>query len=112
MGNGADNLYTGTVIRGGTMTYAYDTESYLFEASYDFSKVGVQGLKLLGQYAYAEQDRSPNDVEYTTYHIGASYDVAALKGLSLGIQYETQEKEVGNNDTDTDEVRFRANYKF
>ncbi len=112
MGNGADNLYTGTIIRGGTMTYAYDTESYLFEASYDFSKVGVQGLKLLGQYAYAEQDRSPNDVEYTTYHIGASYDVAALKGLSLGIQYETQNIEVGSADRDIDEVRFRANYKF
>ena len=113
MGNGADNLYTGTIIRGGTNTFLRDTTSYLFEASYDFSKVGVQGLKLLGQYAYAEQDNT--DTEYTTYHIGASYDVAALKGLSLGLQYETQEKEVGTTiktSKDTDEVRFRANYKF
>ena len=111
MGNGADNLYTGTVIRSGGLTYVHDTTSYLFEASYDFSKVGVPGLKLLGQYAYAEQDRS-TDIEFTTYHIGATYDVAALKGLSLGLQYETQNVEIGSADRDIDEVRFRANYKF
>ena len=111
MGNGADNLYTGTVIRGGSNTYAKDTDSYLFAAKYDFSKIGVAGLSALAQYAVAEQDVT--DTDYKTIHASVAYAIPALKGLSVALQYETQDKDVGSAATvTTDEYRFMANYKF
>ena len=113
MGNGADNLYTGTVIRGGSNTYAIDTDSYLFVASYDFSKAGVAGLKVIGQYASSTQGDAHGGVDYDTIHAGVSYVVPALKGLTLDLAYETQDKDAPSRATvTTDEVRFKANYKF
>lgn len=37
-----------------------------------------------------------------------------LKGLTLAVQYETQEKDIKKDiaNPDTDEFRFMANYKF
>jgi hypothetical protein len=110
MGNGADSLYTGTVMRGGGNTYKKDTDSYLFAATYDFSKVGVAGLTALAQYAVSDQGGTTG-ADYTTFHLGASYAVPALKGLTVTLQYETQEVETTTS-VDLDEVRFMANYKF
>ncbi len=115
MGNGADSLYTGTVIRGGANTYAADMDSYLLAATYDFAKVGVPGLTVLGQYAVAEQGTAMGGNDYTTYHLGTTYAFSgALKGFSTTLQFESQERERPgvNNDTTQDEIRFMANYKF
>jgi len=121
MGGGADNLYTGTVIRGGTNTYKADTDSYLFAATYDFSKVGVAGLTALAQYAVSEQSRvgaATTSTDYTTIHASVAYAIPSIKGLSVALQYETQEAETLTYATgvkaavDTDELRFMANYKF
>ena len=127
MGNGADNLYTGTVIRGGANTYQANTDSYKFNVSYDFAQVGVAGLVFGAEYAVANQDKinaaTPNrtvaagtmvDVDYTTYGANLTYAFSGpLKGFTAALQYETQEKEVGATaGVDTDELRFMANYKF
>jgi predicted porin len=116
MGNGADSLYTGTVIRGGSNTYAADMDSYLLAATYDFAQVGVPGLTVLGQYAVAEQGTAMGGNDYTTYHLGATYAFSgALKGFSTTLQFESQERErpvVDAKNGTTDEIRFMANYKF
>ena len=123
IGAGADNLYTNTIIRGGGPAYQANTDAYLFNATYDFAKVGVAGLKAGAQYAVYKQDKITEatlsrainqEIDYTTYGVNASYAFAgALKGLTATVVYETQEKEVGTAPgVDTDEVRFMANYKF
>ncbi|MDD4505498.1 MAG: OprD family outer membrane porin [Sulfurospirillaceae bacterium] len=128
MGGGADNLYTNTIIRGGGEAYQANTDAYLFNATYDFSKIGAAGLKAIGQYAVYNQDnlsvasfkRAVNkEIDYTKYVGALSYDFSgALKGLSVTAVYEAQEKETKTVSTgakasvDTDEVRFMANYKF
>lgn len=125
MGNGADNLYTGTVIRGGANTYQANTDSYKFNVSYDFAQVGVAGLVFGAEYAIAKQDAiSSNskscccyhgfEIDYTTYGANLTYAFSGpLKGFTAALQYETQEKEVGAAaGVDTDEIRFMANYKF
>ena len=103
-------VYTGTLIRASAPQAAKSTDSYRFDITYDFSKVGVAGLKALGSYGYAKQDLAA-DTKYTSYAGAVSYDVAAIKGLSLIAQYETQEKEDAKS-VDTNEFRFLANYKF
>ena len=125
MGNGADNLYTGTTIRGGANTYQANTDSYKFNVSYDFAQVGVAGLVFGAEYAIAKQDAisiaTPNraaanmaEIDYTTYGANLTYAFSGpLKGFTAALQYETQEKEVGAAaGVDTDEIRFMANYKF
>jgi len=115
---GGPSTYTATLIRSSGASLGANTDSYRFDITYDFSKVGVTGLKALASYSQAKQDSSDVfatkvDTKYTSYAGGLSYDVPALKGLSLALQYETQEKEVGTaSGVDTDELRFMANYKF
>ena len=109
VGNGP-GTYTGMPIRASAITLTKDTDSYKFDVSYDFAKAGVTGLKGLVAYRVAEQNAAK--VDYTTYLGSLTYDVAALKGLSLAVIYETQEKETTTASTDQDEIRFQANYKF
>ena len=115
-GNGP-STYTGSLIRASAATAAANTDSYLFTATYDLSKVGVTGLGVLAQYGKINQDSKTgvraNDTELTSYVGAVTYDVAALKGLSFALQYETQENDTdGDSKVDTDELRFLANYKF
>ncbi|NCC11516.1 MAG: outer membrane porin, OprD family, partial [Bacteroidia bacterium] len=115
-GNGP-STYTGSLIRASTETARANTDSYLFTATYDLSKVGVTGLGVLAQYGKIEQDKKTgvraNDTEFTSYVGAVTYDVAALKGLSFALQYETQENDTdGASKFDQDELRFLANYKF
>ncbi|MDD2383976.1 MAG: OprD family outer membrane porin [Sulfurospirillaceae bacterium] len=104
MGNGC-STYTAPLISGAAKTSGKNTDAYKIEATYDFSKAGVSGLKVLAQYV--DIDKVANDETYVAGEI--SYAIPALKGLSLSAQYE---------DVDTDEkadqsnFRFRANYKF
>ena len=117
VGNGPSS-YTGTLIRASAETAAFNTDAYLFTATYDFSKLGATGLGVLAQYGKIEQDKKTGtsrtkDTELTSYAAAVTYDVAALKGLSLALQYETQETDKdGASKYDTDELRFLANYKF
>lgn len=120
MGNGASS-YTATLVKASSPSLRANTDSYRFDLTYDFSKLGVMGLKSIVQYGLANQDRvksANTSADYTSYAAGVSYAVPALKGLSLELQYEKQEIETTRyvNATkftaDLDELRFKANYKF
>lgn len=120
MGNGASS-YTATLVKASSPSLRANTDSYRFDLTYDFSKLGVMGLKSILQYGLANQDRvksANTSADYTSYAAGVSYAVPALKGLSLELQYEKQEIETTRyvNATkftaDLDELRFKANYKF
>jgi len=119
-GNGP-TTYTAPLIKAAEVTSGANTDAYKIEATYDFSKVGVTGLKVLGQYVYVDQDA----VTGTVFNgVGAktknkfwegqvAYDIPSLKGLTLSLEYENATKEVENKaDVDSNEMRFRANYKF
>lgn len=120
IGNGASS-YTATLVKASSPSLRANTDSYRFDLTYDFSKVGINGLKSILQYGLANQDRvksAQTSADYTSYAAGISYAVPALKGLSLELQYEQQEIETTrySNNTkftaDLDELRFKANYKF
>jgi len=120
MGNGAQTV-TATLIRAGGASMTANTASYLCNMTYDFSKIGIAGLKALLQYGWTSQDRvgsAATSSDYTSYAGGLDYDVPLLKGLTLSVQYETQENKTTKYATstktsiDTDELRFRASFKF
>lgn len=120
MGNGASS-YTATLVKASSPSLRANTDSYRVDFTYDFSKVGVSGLKGILQYGIANQDRvksAQTSADYTSYAAGITYAVPTLKGLSFGLEYEQQEIETTrySNNTkftaDLDELRFRANYKF
>ena len=141
MGNGPTS-YTSTMIRGTSTRMLSDTDSYLFQATYDFGKLGITGLTAVAQYGWTKQgdnaDNMPTgrvvgtaeqtkagrmsevSADYTNAAIGLTYAVPALKGLTTSLQYETQERELNVGDTDfskgskmdTNELWFKAGYKF
>jgi imipenem/basic amino acid-specific outer membrane pore len=128
MGNGPTS-YTSTMIRGTSTRMMADTDSYLFAATYDFSKIGVAGLTALAQYGWTSEGKNAKILstastaalgattgaaDYTNIAFGLTYAVPALKGLTTSLQYETQEKETKatNAKADTDELWFKAGYKF
>jgi len=120
MGNGPTS-YTSTMIRGTSSRMAADTDSYLFQATYDFSKVGVTGLSAVAQYGWTTQGRvgtAATSIDYTNIAAGLTYAIPSLKGLTTSIQYETQEAETTTyasgvkTKADTDELWFKAGYKF
>ncbi len=120
IGNGASS-YTATLVKASSPSLRANTDSYRVDLTYDFSKIGVAGLKSIFQYAEANQNRvgtNPTSDDYTSYAGGIMYAVPAVKGLSLELLYEKQEIETTryqNNTTftaDLDELRFKANYKF
>ena len=120
IGNGTSS-YTATLVKASSPSLRANTDSYRIDFTYDFSKLGITGLKSILQYAEANQNRvgtNPTSDDYTSYAAGISYAVPALKGLSLELQYEKQEIETTrySNNTkftaDLDELRFKANYKF
>ena len=89
--------------------------------TYDFSKIGLTGLKGALQHGRTNQSRVGNAAtssDYTSYAGSLDYAVPALKGLTLSAQYETQENKTTNyaantkTSIDTNEFRFRANYSF
>lgn len=120
MGNGASS-YTATLVKASSPSLRANTDSYRVDLTYDFSKLGVAGLKTILQYGVANQDRvqsASTSADYTSYAAGITYVVPAVKGLSLELLYEKQEIETtrySNNthfSADLDELRFKANYKF
>jgi len=116
MGNGPTS-YTSTMIRGTSTRMGENTDSYLFAATYDFSKIGVTGLSALVQYGWTDQgntNATTKGTDYTNIAGGLTYAIPALKGLTTSLQYETQEKEAKQTSVkaDTDELWFKAGYKF
>jgi len=89
---------------------------------YDFTKVGVTGLKVLGQYVKINQDKATNasgivlngatvDTESTFWEGQIAYEIPSLKGLTVSLEYEDGKKETTST-VNSSEMRFRANYKF
>ena len=101
LGNGADLLYTDPVIA--MNGYNRDTKSYLIDVNYDITAAANIGAR----YVLAEMGTGIDaDVSSTSVYGTYKFD-AALKGFSLGAQYEKQGK-----DGDGDDIWVKANYKF
>lgn len=126
LGNGP-TTYAGTLIRGSAArTMTADTDAYLFAATYDFSKIGVAGLSVIAQYGWTDQGykkdtatglKGAKGTDYTNIAGAIVYAVPAVKGLTTALYYETQEakdksKPAGSQKKDTDELWFKAGYKF
>jgi len=142
MGNGPTS-YTSTMIRGTSTRMLSDTDSYLFQATYDFGKLGVTGLTAVAQYGWTKQGDDAGNLptgaitgtsgrasvasaDYTNTAIGLTYAIPAVKGLTTSLQYEMQERELNADPTiggttytgykgaktNTDELWFKAGYKF
>ena len=120
-GNGPAT-YTAPLIKGAEVTSGANTDAYKVEVGYDFSKVGVAGLKVLGQYAKINQDKAGGtsgvvfngvdvDTKSTFWEGQIAYDLPAVKGLTLSLEYEDGKVEAATT-KNTSDMRFRANYKF
>ena len=123
MGNGAGGAvaFTAPLIAGASKVSTADTDAYKIEATYDFTKVGVAGLKVMANYVSISADgtvtgSSTKVIRSTdwTYWAGQiAYDIPAVKGLTLSLEYEDFKQEPDALATvNGDELRFRANYKF
>ena len=120
MGNGAGGAvaFTAPLIAGASKVSTADTDAYKIEASYDFSKVGVAGLKVMANYVSISADGTVksaaiNATDYTYWAGQVSYAIPNLKGLTLSLEYEDFKQDPTSGATvNGDELRFRANYKF
>ena len=126
LGNGVDT-YTGIMIHG---PFYYSSlagmDSYKFELTYDFSKIGIAGLRGIVQYIDASQDTpsvnagstlANTHADFSGYAANLTYAVPALKGLTTQLIYVSVEKEATSaanvvTKADRDELWFKANYKF
>jgi len=126
IGLGGD-AYTSVMIRGPfNTTPLANSDAYKLEVSYDFSKMNIPGLTFIGQYQWTDQGKMAvttgtsaigTSADFTTYAANLTYAVPYVKGLTTQLLYVTQEKEATNaanvvTKTDTDELWFKANYKF
>ncbi|WNY98406.1 OprD family outer membrane porin [Sulfurospirillum sp. 'SP'] len=121
-GNGP-TTYTAPLIKGAEVTSGANTDAYKVEVGYDFTKVGVTGLKVLGQYVKINQDKNTAgalatvlngatvDTESTYLEGQIAYDLPSVKGLTLSLEYEDGKVETAST-KNSNELRFRANYKF
>lgn len=106
LGNGADNAYAGGLIYGNN--YGADVDTVGVKVAYDFSKVGVAGLKAGALYSNYDTGAANND--YNTLGGYVSYAFAGgLKGLSATFKYDTKNVDHGN---DQDYTRVYVTYKF
>lgn len=115
--------YTAPLVKGAEVTAGANTDAYKVEVGYDFAKVGVAGLKVLGEYVKINQDKQTAgalatvlngvnvDTESTYLEAQIAYDLPAIKGLTLSLEYEDGKVEAATT-KNTSEMRFRANYKF
>ncbi len=102
LGNGADLLYTDPVIA--MNGYNRDTKSYLIDLNYDLTAAANIGAR----YVVADGLINAIDQKISSTAVYGTYKFeGALKGFSLGAQYEAQGK-----DGDGDDLWVKANYKF
>lgn len=125
IGNGT-STYTTSMLAGSTPRITANSDSYLFQATYDFSKVGIAGLTSIIQYGLISQDKytTKNTVQgtndYNEFAAGVTYAVPYLKGLTVSLEYENIYREyrdpnnniAKNTDTTQDLMWFKAGYKF
>ena len=100
LGNGADLLYTNSIIS--SPGYTRDTKTYLIDVNYDITAAANLGAR------YVETDNGFTDEKgsYTSAYGSYKFD-GALKGFKLGAEYEAKGK-----DLDGDNIWVKANYKF
>lgn len=106
VGNGTGLSYTNSFFAS-QQGINNDTDAYAVGIAYDFSKVGVSGLKAKAKYNSYDFPGS-NDLD--SYGLGVYYAFSGyLKGLSTSVEYENQSPDQGS---DTDKIRVKFNYKF
>jgi hypothetical protein len=103
LGGGADIIYTGNVIAGGN--YGADAEAYAIDANY----VVMPGFKVGARYSSVDLIPANSDQSIIDLYADYAFE-GALKGFALQLQYEDLNKD--GTGADTNELRFRANYKF
>jgi len=126
LGNGP-SCYTMLAIRGPLVFNGYSgMDTYKLSTTYDFSKVGVNGLTTELAYVTAKQDApsastistvANRKAEIDGYSVKLSYAVPALKGLTTDVTYVTFDKDyfiadVKTKSLSTDELWVNVNYKF
>ncbi|WP_333803701.1 OprD family outer membrane porin, partial [Sulfurospirillum sp.] len=126
LGNGP-LCYTILPIRGPLVFNGYaGTDTYKLSTTYDFSKIGVNGLTTELAYVTAKQDapsaatistKASNKLEVDGYSVKFSYAIPALKGLTTDVTYVAFDKDyfvadVKQKTLSTDELWVNVNYKF
>lgn len=100
LGNGADLLYTDSVIT--SPGYSRDTKTYLIYLNYDLTKAANLGAR----YVLADEHFSDKQYAYTSIYGYYKFD-ASLKGLKVGAEIEDKGQDISGNN-----MWFKANYKF
>ena len=117
LGNGT-TTYTTIIMAGSTPLILGNTDSYLFSATYDLSKIGLTGVKSLFQYGIIKQGEytTANVVKAATDHkqfaAALEYAVPAVKGLTTYVEYITDTTTTSTTETENGSLWFRAGYKF
>lgn len=100
---GADPIYTAQVIGSGE--YTAGSKGYAIDANYEV----VKGAKVGARYSDINVVAATSD--YTLLDLYANYAFdGSLKGFGVEVQYETKDKDAATGSSN--ELRFRANYKF
>jgi imipenem/basic amino acid-specific outer membrane pore len=100
---GADPIYTANIIQGGE--YTKSSKGYAIDANYEIVKGAKVGAR------YSDIDVLTANKDYTALDIYANYAFdGSLKGFAVELQYEDKSGDSGV--LDSNELRFRANYKF
>ena len=127
VGNGPGS-YTALPIRGPFVYTAYaGMDTHKFTLDYNFSAIGVKGLKASAQYVRGNQStpsrtagatRANTHMDVRGYAGVLSYDVEAVKGLSVSATYTDLERLKYNaagtrtSDQNERELWLQASYKF
>lgn len=119
-GNGIGHMTTSR-IRGPLAGTERNTDAYGIKLGYNFSKMGINGVKT--KLAYIVYDQPEQDVitgggtgvkkydaKYVSKVFEVYYNVPQVKGLHFGLEYEMQEET--NANTEVNELRFKTEYKF
>jgi imipenem/basic amino acid-specific outer membrane pore len=100
---GADPIYTAQVIGSGE--YTAGSKGYAVDANYEV----VKGAKVGARYSDISVEAANKDYSIVDIYANYAFD-GALKGFGVELQYEDKSGDSGV--LDSNELRFRANYKF
>ncbi|AFL67717.1 OprD family outer membrane porin [Sulfurospirillum barnesii] len=100
---GADPIYTANVIHSGE--YKAGSKGYAIDANYEV----VKGAKIGARYSDINMKAAKSDYDVIDLYANYTFD-GPLKGFGVEVQYETKDKDASTGSSN--ELRFRANYKF
>jgi len=100
---GADPIYTANVIHSGE--YSAGSKGYAIDANYEV----VKGAKVGARYSDINMKAANSDYDVLDLYANYAFE-GSLKGFGLEVQYETKDKDATTGSSN--ELRFRANYKF